>query len=138
MSTLKFEGIVTAKTAVFVKELNNGIKMETLKICVEEANDEKHPISLEIIAMNYDVDNLKFDKIKTLENVKKGDFVEVEYKPNCKIYEGSKGTDMFGSNNLWSIKVLNSKENAANVPQDAPTDVPANVTPTDGDDTLPF
>ena len=136
MSTLKLEGFVTAKTAVFHKDYN-GVKIDTQKLCVTENSDDKYPISLEILATNYDVDNLKFDKIRTLDEIEKGDFVDVEYKPNCRFYEGEKGSDMFGSNNLWSITVLRLKESAANVPQNKPASVTKSADPVT-EEKLPF
>ena len=122
MSTLKFEGIVTAKTAVFSSE-RNGVKIDTQKLCVTENSDDKYPINLEIQAMNYDVDNMKFDKLKVLCDINIDDVVEVEYKPTCKVYEGAKGADMFGSNNLWKINVLQKAQNDVSEPEIEPKPV---------------
>ena len=130
MSTLKFEGIVTAKTAVFSSE-RNGVKIDTQKLCVTENSDDKYPINLEIQAMNYDVDNMKYDKLKALLDVNVGDGVEVEYKPTCKVYAGAKGTDMFGSNQLWKVNILYKSQNDVSEPEIEPT-------PVQSDNDLPF
>lgn len=134
---LKFTGIVTVKTAVFKGEKGD-IRYESQSLGVEIDPSIKYGRKLCVDAFDWNLDNLKFDKVKLLENVKVGDLVEVQYETDFRAYTGRAGSAISGSNNLWSIKVLNSKESAANMLQNTPTSEPANVVASDGDDSLPF
>ena len=119
---MKFTGIVTAISQKTTGE-SNGKKWEKQSFVLTEKKD-KYPQSILIEA---------FNKPSEIEKIQIGDEVEVQFNMNAKEYKGV----FYGSNSLWRLNVLNSKESAANVPQNANTDNPINVTPTDGDD-LPF
>ena len=123
MNEMKFTGIVTAISKKTTGE-SNGKAWEKQSFVLTEEKD-KYPQAILVEA---------FNKPSEIEKIQIGDKVEVQFNMNAKEYKGV----YYGSNSLWRLNVLNSKESAANVPQNAPTYEPTNVTPTDGDDTLPF
>lgn len=122
MNEMKFTGIVTAISQKTTGE-SNGKAWEKQSFVLTEQKD-KYPQSILVEA---------FNKPAEIEKIQIGDEVEVQFKINAKEYKGV----FYGSNSLWRLNVLNSKESAENEPQNKPTRA-ENGSPTATDSDLPF
>lgn len=119
---MKFTGIVTAISKKTTGE-SNGKTWEKQNFVLTEEKD-RYPQSILVEA---------FNKPSEIEKIQVGDEVEVQFNMNAKEYKGV----FYGSNSLWRLNVLNSKESAENEPQNKPTRA-ANGSPTATDSDLPF